>query len=279
MDRSNPRTPRPHKDSGKPIPVAGASEHALIARGAGKWGDSAFPKDGWDFVREQDRGEPDFVCQMCEYKVIRNVQHLRHPSGLHLAAGCVCAGHLTGDLETAKARDRAMKNAAARLAARRDAHDRDWDTLHAISTTGPSALKALEAMKARAVQLARKASADSDIGLDHFELEVDAHCLAHAADKSITAIRERSPAHWLQRALADPDWWETPKGWRFEPSHGDVVQVYQRCDGWRYGYQIRREEMHWSRTAYASPRAAKAAGIAALKRALREAGRLPRSSR
>jgi len=83
--------------------MAGRSEQALIARGAGKWGDPTFPKEGWEFVREQDRGVQDFVCEMCEYKVIRNVQHLCHPSGLRLAAGCICAGHLTGDLEAAKA--------------------------------------------------------------------------------------------------------------------------------------------------------------------------------
>jgi hypothetical protein len=52
---------------------------------------------------------------MCEAQEIRFVHTMTHPDypGA-LDCGCDCAGHMEGDLEGAKDRDRAMKNAAGR---------------------------------------------------------------------------------------------------------------------------------------------------------------------
>jgi len=279
MNRLIPPTPRDSQPSGKPLPMVGVSEDALIARGVGKWGDPTFPKTDWVCDSVTDKGEPDVTCEMCEYKIIRYVHHLRHPSGLGLMAGCICAGHLTGDLDAAKARDQDAKNAATRLANRRRTHDREWVKFDKIKTTGPSALKALGGIRDRAISLARKASIDSDISSGHFVLEVDADCLAYQAGEAITRIQKSLPAYRLQQALADPDWRETPKGWRFEASWDDVVQVYERDGGWRFGLQVRGGPMKWPNTTYASARTARAAGVEALKRTLRKAGRLPRSGR
>ena len=54
----NARIPCTSGYGAKPVPVADHDEAALIARGAGKWGDPEFPKTDWVCVDTTDRGEP-----------------------------------------------------------------------------------------------------------------------------------------------------------------------------------------------------------------------------
>jgi hypothetical protein len=83
--------------------------------GRGKWADRAVPQRGWTCVEVQDLGEPAQICQMCETMEIRYVHFMEHPDYPDvLECGCICSGHMEGDLDAARDRERTMKNAAAR---------------------------------------------------------------------------------------------------------------------------------------------------------------------
>ncbi len=81
----------------------------------GLWKDPKIPKSGWKCVGVEDLGEPSLICEMCQSANVRFVQLLQHDeiSGL-VKAGCVCAGHLTGDMKAAKVRERSAKSSAAK---------------------------------------------------------------------------------------------------------------------------------------------------------------------
>lgn len=271
----NAHFPRPLGTGQSPTPMAGKGEAALIARGAGKWGDPEFPKTDWVCVDIADLGEPDEICQMCEYKAIRHVQHLQHPSGRELRTGCICAGYLTGDLDAAQRRDADMRNAANRLRDRKQAVTKYEVQLQ----RHPSALSTLRDIQRRAVDLARKTTQDYEKHrtMSHFLLEMDANALVGQANDAVEEAERRSPAIRLQRKLADPYWWSTRKGQRFESGQGDVVQAFRRDrGGYSFGYQLSLGPMTWSPHRYATMGAAKRAGLRALAIALRRAGRLPR---
>lgn len=260
MEQLAPGPLGPDQAPGGAHPHGDAAEDQLIARGAGKWGDPDFPKTDWIFEHDQDLGEPDTTCEMCEYKIIRFVHHLRHPSGLRLQAGCVCAGHLLGDVEGAQARDTNMRNAAQRLASRRRSVTRLWAELDSPTAD-------LHAIRRRADDLLTKVTLDLDRcdSDQHFLLWLDTICLPGAAAKAL-AERKLEGIIRLRHDLAYPDWWGTSKGERFETTRGDVVQAFRRSDGlFSYGYQIVGKKMSWSADFFISLRDAKRAGIEELR--------------
>jgi hypothetical protein len=78
------------------------------------------PHKGWKYVREYDaldeQGET-IICEMCESMAVRFVQVMRnsrYPEELH--CGCICAGHMSDDLEAAEYRDARLRSRARRRA-------------------------------------------------------------------------------------------------------------------------------------------------------------------
>lgn len=47
---------------------------------------------------------------MCGKQIIRYVHHMVHPNYHPLNVGCICAGKMEGDIETAKKRENEFKN-------------------------------------------------------------------------------------------------------------------------------------------------------------------------
>src|SRR5215467_9632198 len=73
----------------------------------GRWSDPTIPKTGWKISQMFDRGTPDFLCEMCQVMYIRYVHYMLHPTESEgLAVGCICAGHMQGDLQAAWKRER-----------------------------------------------------------------------------------------------------------------------------------------------------------------------------
>lgn len=72
---------------------------------SGKWIDTETAKRGWTISRAFDLG-PGMTrqCEMCEREMVRFVHRLFHPEHggrTHcLEVGCICAGHMTGRLDT-----------------------------------------------------------------------------------------------------------------------------------------------------------------------------------
>ncbi|WP_083231809.1 hypothetical protein [Marinobacter adhaerens] len=86
-------------------------EEELVASGRGKWSKAGVPHKGWHCVDIEDLGEPQVECGMCESQTIRYVHHMEHPSYPEiLEVGCVCAGHMEGDIAAARTRDDSMKS-------------------------------------------------------------------------------------------------------------------------------------------------------------------------
>ncbi len=90
-------------------------EEALIAAGRGKWSSPGVPHKGWHCVDIEDLGEPSLTCEMCESQSVRYVHHMEHPtySGT-LQTGCVCAGHMEGNLQASRMREASMKSRSAK---------------------------------------------------------------------------------------------------------------------------------------------------------------------
>ena len=95
--------------------MANPTEEQLVARRKGKWSDAGVPHKGWHCVDIEDLGEPQDICQMCESQEIRYVHHMEHPTyeGV-LAVGCVCAGHMEGDVSAARGREASMRSRASK---------------------------------------------------------------------------------------------------------------------------------------------------------------------
>ena len=94
------------------------SEAQAVARRWGKWSDKGVPHKGWSCVDTTDLG-PDRddwqKCEMCEVMDIRYVQVMTHPDyDGELECGCVCAGHMEEDLQSARHREAMMKSIARR---------------------------------------------------------------------------------------------------------------------------------------------------------------------
>ncbi|MFN7710249.1 MAG: hypothetical protein ACK5O7_04760 [Holosporales bacterium] len=59
----------------------------------------------------EDLEEPSLKCEMCEKETLRYVHHMRHPTfAQRLRVGCICAGHMEGDLDGAQNRESAYKS-------------------------------------------------------------------------------------------------------------------------------------------------------------------------
>jgi hypothetical protein len=90
-------------------------EERLIAAGRGKWSKIGVPHKGWQCLDIEDLGEPDLECEMCESQIIRYVHHMEHPNYPEaLQVGCICAGHMEGDLTAARSREASMKSRAGK---------------------------------------------------------------------------------------------------------------------------------------------------------------------
>jgi hypothetical protein len=91
------------------------SEDRFVALCRGKWSQAGVPHRGWICVEIEDLGKPQKKCEMCESQTIRYVHHMEHPDYAEiLAVGCVCAGHMEGDLVGARVRDSAMQSRAGK---------------------------------------------------------------------------------------------------------------------------------------------------------------------
>jgi len=90
-------------------------EEQLVASRRGKWSAPGIPHNGWVCIDIEDLGEPQVECEMCESQTIRYVHHMEHPHySKVLAVGCVCAGHMEGNLAAAQNRDASMQSRASK---------------------------------------------------------------------------------------------------------------------------------------------------------------------
>ena len=83
--------------------------------GTGKWTQSGVPHKGWNCVDIEELEEQDHLCEMCEARQIRCVHVMDHPTYSEtLRVGCVCAGHMEGDVLGARKREAGFKNERGR---------------------------------------------------------------------------------------------------------------------------------------------------------------------
>lgn len=86
-------------------------EEGLVSAGRGKWSKLGVPHRGWHCVDIEDLGSPSLDCEMCESQTIRYVHHMEHPQYSEvLQVGCICAGHMEGDVAAARTRESTMKS-------------------------------------------------------------------------------------------------------------------------------------------------------------------------
>ena len=91
------------------------SEEKLVAAGRGKWSVAGVPHKGWTCVDVEDLGSPSLRCEMCESQEIRYVHYMQHPAYSDvLGVGCVCGGHMEGDLTASRHRESGMKSRSAK---------------------------------------------------------------------------------------------------------------------------------------------------------------------
>lgn len=101
-------------------------EEQLVASGRGKWSKAGVPHNGWQCVDIEDLDEPQVECGMCESQTIRYVHHMEHPNYPEiLEVGCICAGHMEGDVAAARTRESSMKSRASK---RKRWLSRKWKT-------------------------------------------------------------------------------------------------------------------------------------------------------
>jgi hypothetical protein len=93
------------------MPKGEEQEEKYIHSGRGKWSKKGVPHRGWACVEVEGLGELAAVCEMCESQEIRYAHHMQHPNYTDiLVVGCICAGHMEGDLASAKLRDKKMRS-------------------------------------------------------------------------------------------------------------------------------------------------------------------------
>jgi hypothetical protein len=86
-------------------------EEQLVASGRGKWSKPGVPHRGWRCVDIEDLGSPQVECEMCESQTIRYVHYMQHPDFAEvLGVGCICAGHMEGDIAKARSREASMRS-------------------------------------------------------------------------------------------------------------------------------------------------------------------------
>jgi hypothetical protein len=92
------------------------AESGFVSAGRGKWSVPTVPHAGWVCVDVEVVEDPMPTCEMCESQSIRFVHLMEHPNHPPLRVGCVCAGHMEGDVARAQARDAAMKSRSSKRA-------------------------------------------------------------------------------------------------------------------------------------------------------------------
>jgi hypothetical protein len=91
------------------------SEDELVSGRHGKWGVAGVPHKGWECIDIIDLGEPSQQCEMCDTSMVRYVHRMEHPRyDETLDVGCVCAGHMEGDLAASRERESSMKSRAGK---------------------------------------------------------------------------------------------------------------------------------------------------------------------
>lgn len=268
-------------------------ELELVARGCGRWSDPDVPKHGWSCAYVRDLGpgvDRHKICEMCEAIRIRFVHVMRHSTGLELESGCICAGHMEGNVSAARARDDDRKRAAERVARRDRALVKASTQLDQIDTSAEShdqmslvAIPALERLRkivARRVREAEKDAKDHDYIVEHinhsdFLAKVEL-TIKYAKDR-LQALLARERGVQLATELDHPVWWKTPKGKRFTTSQNDRVQIFRQNGKWSGLYQLAGDtQPTWATRRYDDVDAAADAAIAVLRQKLFRAGRLPR---
>jgi hypothetical protein len=87
-----------------------AEQRALVMPGgggsSGKWLDSITPKNSWTCREIEDYDDNKITCEMCEREEIRYVHTMHHRTHSPLKVGCICAGHMEGNIEKAKEREK-----------------------------------------------------------------------------------------------------------------------------------------------------------------------------
>jgi hypothetical protein len=91
------------------------NEEDLIHARRGKWSAAGVPHKGWTCVDIIDLEEPSQECEMCETSMVRYIHCMEHPDYEDsLEVGCICAGHMEGDLAASRARESSMKSRAGK---------------------------------------------------------------------------------------------------------------------------------------------------------------------
>lgn len=274
----------------KPVHPPTFDEHEIVARGLGKWSDPDMPKSGWTSVYVFDLGKGSYrVCEMCETIHIRFVHVMQHKVGLRLESGCICAGHMAGDIAAARKRDDDIQRAAGRVARRAKALAKAKETLAGLHASGDvplpivqDKLLALERLRKVAARRSEGAEADAKAYDTYYAAsqphrqflqDVD-HALA-AARKALNEALAKQRQRDLQQDLAHPNWWRTPKGSRFTTIHGDKAQVFAKGDRFSAMYELAGQAPVWARLRYDTVFDAQERVLAVLERKLRKAKRLP----
>ncbi|EKE08851.1 MAG: hypothetical protein ACD_16C00248G0033 [uncultured bacterium] len=82
--------------------------------GSGKWKDDVTPKKNWTCQAIEDLESADSLCQMCEREWIRYAHTMQHADYKNLTVGCICAGHMEGDLKASKERESYFRSRSQR---------------------------------------------------------------------------------------------------------------------------------------------------------------------
>lgn len=85
--------------------------------GTGRWAEGGVPHRGWKCVDIVDLEDDRQVCEMCQSREVRFAHVMLNPRfDGELRVGCVCAGHMEGDVQAAALRERRLKGVRARRA-------------------------------------------------------------------------------------------------------------------------------------------------------------------
>lgn len=93
-----------------------ATIRTSIHGSTGKWLNQDVPHRNWQCIEVEDLGSPSQTCEMCEQEEIRYIYKMVHDDHESLEVGCICAGHMDGNFQTAKARDDILKSRTQRRA-------------------------------------------------------------------------------------------------------------------------------------------------------------------
>lgn len=92
-----------------------SSGSAQETTSSGKWAQAGVPHKGWRCVDIEELEQQEHLCEMCEARLVRFVHVMENDrfDGA-LRVGCVCAGHMEGDIEGARSREASFKNSRSR---------------------------------------------------------------------------------------------------------------------------------------------------------------------